>query len=115
MKLGPRRRAALRAKRLPEGNHCGKEQQPHSFGCKADTTTIGTAGDPPVDDSEDSMPSLVDDSLEHRDGERPEVVPFELYDTMTERSFSPPYLSGTGSRVSRWLSCGALRGGAESD
>ena len=79
MKLGPRRRAALRAKRLPEGNHCGKEQQPCTFRCKADTATTGTAGDPTVDDSEDSIPSLVDDSLELRDGERPEAVPSERF------------------------------------
>ena len=37
------------------------------------------AGDPTVDDSEDSIPSLVDDSLEHRDGERPEAVPSERF------------------------------------
>ena len=37
------------------------------------------AGDPTVDDSEDSIPSLVDDLLEHRDGERPEAVPSEQF------------------------------------
>ena len=117
MKLGPLRLAAFTAKLLPEGNHCGKEQQPYTFWCKGDTATIGTVGDPTVDDSEDSIPSLVDHSLEHRDGERPEAVPSEQfpaymppctqvfgYDDRALRL--PPYVSGTGSQVSRWADPG---------
>ena len=35
MKLGPRRLAAFTAKRLQEGNHCGKEQQVSRSGADA--------------------------------------------------------------------------------
>ena len=83
MTLGPRRLAASKAKRLSEENHCGTDHQPHAFGCKADTAAIGSARDPPEYDSVDSMPSLMDDSFEHRDGERPEVTPFEQFSAYT--------------------------------
>ena len=81
MTSGPRRSATFKAKRLAEGNHGGTDQQPNAFECKIKSfaTAIGSAGDPPEYDSEDSMPSLVDDSVEHRDGERPEVVPFKQF------------------------------------
>ena len=126
MKLGPRRLAAFTAKRLPEGNHCGKEQQPYTFGCKGVTATIGIAGDPTVDDSEDSISSLVDDSLEHQDGKRPEAVPSERFP-----AYMPPRTQVFGyddgalrfatMRFGHWESGVSLaivrsvRGGAESD
>ena len=74
MTSGPRHPATLKAKRLSDGNHGGTDQQPHAFGCKPFVAAIGSAGDPPEYDSEDSMPSLVDDSVEHREDERPEVT-----------------------------------------
>ena len=123
MKLGPRRLAAFTAKRLPEGNHRGKEQQPYTFWCKGDTATIGTVGDPTVDDSGDSIPSLVDHSLEHRG---PEAVPSEQFP-----AYMPPRTQVFGyddgalrfatMRFGHWESGVSLaivrsaRGGAESD
>ena len=82
MTSGPRRPATSKAKRLAINSltHSGVK---HS----------SQQSDPPATrqrkTEKDSMPSLVDDSFEHRDGERPEVIPFKQFPAYTPPRTQP--------------------------
>ena len=88
MTLGPRRLAAyglsdcrkeIMVEKINSLTHSGIRQT------QAEVTQ--QQSDPPATrqrkTEKDSMPSLVDDSFEHRDGERPEVTPFEQFSAYT--------------------------------
>ena len=64
----------LRVQSCDDGEPRAMKTDTYTFGCKAETTT--TAGGTTANDSEDSMGSQVDDSLEHRDGECQQAEPY---------------------------------------